>query len=170
MLLLVAYGFEFIGVFLLAVEAIKAENLAKLRLAIGSFSHPLQPPPREGTSYLWFYSVIIGQIVVGALILWYFMRLTGLDLIWATQSGMIQSMAPDHSHDNLFQYLASIIVLLGGGIFVGAFTLWLSLQLLAGTVRATTWIDENTSSGVVGILGLLSYSVYIALKIIAGPH
>jgi hypothetical protein len=169
-LLTLAYLFEFMGVFLLAVEAIKSDNLAHLRTGFRKLQLIINPPPITSTSRLWFYSVIAAHVIVGGLIFTWISHVIGLNFYILYYEQLFLSMSSNESLQPLFKTLSALMVA-GTWMGVGQLTFFMVLVLLLEFgVWLENWVQRNTANGIVGIVGFLSYCIYIGMKITIGQH
>lgn len=152
--------FELTAVFLLAVEAIKLKNLSWVRTKVHLLHKAVNPDIKfveELPTDLTFLQrhfmsiVLAGCWLIGALMAWGIITRTPLAAYIEAPQGSI-----------------SWVLVIAGGLVVPLF-LGVSAYdgiayLLRSAIRALLWLEENTLSGAVGILGFGLFTTQFLLR------
>ncbi|MGE0448479.1 MAG: hypothetical protein AB7N70_35895 [Dehalococcoidia bacterium] len=165
---------EILGTFLLAIEAMKLENFRVLRdRFVQPFYHALNPTieivdepvsPRTWKRPLETLEVFfVGILAIGALVV-----MLGFAAFDASPARIVQYLAGHVPGPNLLGLVAAwsilaIGVTLGSALLGGiAYSLVAALALAA--VRCLDTIDRHTPTGVIGLLGFVSFLLGAAIK------
>lgn len=146
---------EFLAVFLLAVEAIKLENL---RVVVHEFLKPLiaRLNPKiefvDDTSHLGFFE---RHTLTFVLLAFY---LAGLTLVAAIFHILQASYVNFLSDTQPFEWILFVIGLLLVPIVAGLLAYQCVVWFLELSVKALTWVQLKTHTGAVGILGFLLFA------------
>ncbi|MFS1422298.1 hypothetical protein [Shewanella sp. 10N.286.48.B5] len=147
---------ELLAVFLLAVEAIKVENLSVL---VGGYLRPLisRLNPRitfvDDDSHLSFFErnmvnfFLLGFYVLGFAIIFSAFNVYNIDVI-----GFLRESAPVY-------WVLSILGLLIVPFIAGFFPYQLIVWFLEYSVKFLTWVQLRTHTGAVGILGFALFAL-----------
>ena len=166
--MLVAYLFEFVGVFLLAVEAIKLENLRGMRARIQWIYRIFNPPVVRGPEA---DDPDLKKVVIAIWLLGLATQLLFLLLLFVI--GGINAL---DEYPKL--YIPEARTRPGMDIMTGIFFLAVPLAIgvllvmplafvLGAIINALVFIERQTTNGIVGIVGFCSYCIYMGLKIYA---
>ena len=150
---------EFVSVFLLAVEAIKLENLSWLKdksLKASDFLNPriefvenYTPPSTFIGRHIFRIFIAVNFLIALAILLW-------VGLYFDVK---IRYLPPENAADWAAVFFMLLFTPMIGGIFYT-----IVLKILSLAVKALTWIENSTRSGVVGIIGFLFYAIQFFAK------
>ncbi|MGR2952340.1 hypothetical protein ABMY23_22440 [Vibrio vulnificus] len=153
---------EYVSVFLLAVEAIKLENLSWVKdksIKIGSILNPqitfvdekdyVAPTTFLGKYGIKLFAVALYIVGVGV-------SAWGLSLFGLQMSGLL----PDSA---LTWILSSLYVLFICPVI--GFAVYNSIVVLFSiVVKALSWVERSTQSGIVGIIGFALFSIQFFMQ------
>ncbi len=156
---------EFVSVFLLAVEAIKLENLGWIKaksIKLVDFLNPRIEFVENYTPPESFIGKHLGQIMIFAMfitglffcstIFFYLMKVIGIPVVY---SRLVPQTAPGWAMAFFMMLFMPVIGLIIYTMF---------LKLLSGVITVLSWIERSTKSGVVGLLGFTLYAIQFFAK------
>lgn len=170
-LVLMGTALEVIGTFFLAMEAIKLPNLRFLRerifkvaaLKINPMIHFVDKETSETrAAETWFNSLFVVFIALGLSLLYITVRLTGHSLsdLWQRFS----SIVPGPQWLVIVVAVPAAIVTVLVSSFVGTAAYTLIVLVLDGAIATLSFIEKNTASGVIGILGFVTFLIGAVTK------
>lgn len=166
---------EILGVFLLAVEAIKLHNLKWIRenvvsplaLRVNPIIHFVTPKTDEEKAEtrageIWLYIIIGFLSVFGLLVILGSIYVSGYDLIkaWDTFSKFIPG--PIWLGILIALPVGLVTVIIGG--IVGSMAYTGVVLFLDALILGLQFIERNTATGIIGILGFLLYLASFVLR------
>lgn len=166
---LLSSGFEILGTFLLAVEAIKLPNLRKLRTEL--FEKALRPlDPRvfvsESASDADIEKIkerVHGRFLLIFAVIGFPLMLVAAIAVEGSPSALWAAVYSAITRPPLWVTL--VLVFLGAvfafgiSVIVGYVLYLLALSAFSFPVRTLNWIETHTDSGVIGILGFLLFLI-----------
>ncbi len=165
---------EVAGTFLLAVEAIKLPNLRFVRdriLKVAALKvNPIIQFVDKETSEtraaeVWIKSLFVFFIALGLSLFYAVLRLTGNSVsdVWRVFS----SVVPGPIWCDIVVAVPAVFVLLVLSSVGGTSVYTLVVVLLDGAIAMLSFIEKHTASGIVGILGFVTFLLGAMIKIYA---
>ena len=163
---------EVAGTFLLAVEAIKLENLKKLRERFFARIMRAMTPKawvRRDASQAEIndeiakveFQAVLFIAVAGIVILLFAIRTAvPLDILWLN----IGSQTPESWWGKTILAVGAALILLALGMVIGMLVYKLVLFPFQCSVNALEWIEAQTAAGVIGILGFFLFLCSVILR------
>ncbi|MCY9805667.1 hypothetical protein OTK51_19760 [Vibrio scophthalmi] len=162
MKILVIGVLEYVSVFLLAVEAIKLENLSWVKDKTIKFRSILNPKITfvdakdyvAPTTFLGKHGVKL--FTVALYIVGVGVSAWGLSLFGLQMSGLLPDSALSWSLSGL--YVLFICPIIGFAVYNSI------VVLFSIVIKALSWVERSTKSGAVGILGFALFSIQFFMK------